>query len=113
AEQRVSAAGLSNVRFVLAGVGEGRLESDFFDRAVLSGVLGEIANPEAGLAEIYRALKPGGILSVTEALPDPHHQRKERVRQLAGTAGFVEQGYFGNALVFTMNLVKPHRPPSA
>jgi predicted methyltransferase len=69
--------------------------------------LGEIPNREAALKEIWAALKPGGFLSVTETIQDPHFQRRSTVRQLAEAAGFKERECFGNRLAFTMNLAKP------
>jgi predicted methyltransferase len=50
-----------------------------------------MANREAALVEIFQALKPGGILSVTEGFLDPHYQSREQVRHLAQPAGFVEE----------------------
>lgn len=107
AEQRMQAAGIKNVRFELAGAGEGKLNHERFDRAVLFAVLGEMSNREAALAEIFQALKPGGILSVTEGFLDPHYKSREQVRHLAQAVGFVEESCAGNRLLFTMNLLKP------
>ncbi|MBE3560314.1 MAG: class I SAM-dependent methyltransferase [Ktedonobacteraceae bacterium] len=107
AERRAQAAGVKNVRFERTGAGEGRLAHERFDRAVLCAVLGEIANREAALAEIFQALKPGGILSVTEGFIDPHFQRQEQVLRLARTAGFEKESCAGNRWLFTMNLRKP------
>ena len=107
AEQHAQAAGIKNVRFELAGAGEGKLDHERFDRAMLFAVLGEMANREAALAEIFQALKPGGILTVTEGFLDPHFQNRERVRHLAHAVGFVEESCNGNRWLFTMNLLKP------
>jgi len=105
---RVSAkaANAENIRFVQAGAGDGKLEQNYYDRALLVTVLGEIPNREAALKEIFTALKPGGLLSVEEVILDPHFQRQTTVRKLAATAGFREKECFGNALAFTMNLEK-------
>ncbi len=107
AKERAQAANLSNIRFLQAGIGEGKLERNAYDRAVLVTVLGEIPNRQAALKEISDALKPGGFLSVTEVIFDPHFQRRRTVRELAIKAGLQEKESFGNALSFTMNLVKP------
>ena len=107
AREKARAANLTNIRFLQAGVGEGRLERDRFDRALLVTVLGEIPNRETALKEIYDALKPGGLLSVTEIIFDPHFQRRATVLRLAGAAGFREKMSFGNRIAFTLNLEKP------
>lgn len=109
AQAKAAAANVTNVRFVQAGLGEGKLPEAAFDRALLCTVLGEILDREAALAEIFRALKPGGVLSVTEALPDPHFQGMGTLRTLARGAGFVEGQVVGNRLAYTMDLVKPDR----
>lgn len=108
-QEKAQAAGLANIRFVQAGLGEGKLEKDYYDRALLVTVLGEIPEQEAALREIYEALKPGGILSVTEVAFDPHFQGRESVRQVAGKAGLHEVSYFGKRLAYTMHFEKPGR----
>jgi len=107
AKQRAQEASIKNARFERAGAGEGRLDEERFDRALLYAVLGEMTDRQVALAEIFQALKPGGILTVTEGFIDPHYQNCERVRQLAHAAGFVEESCRGNRLLFTMNLLKP------
>jgi len=107
AEKHARASGLKNVRFALAGAGEGKLGQSQFDRAVLVAVLGEIIDRNSAMAEIFQALKPGGLLSVTEVAVDPHRQSADEIRRLAASTGFVEQAHFGNRLLFTINLIKP------
>ncbi|MFM8551292.1 MAG: class I SAM-dependent methyltransferase [Nitrospiraceae bacterium] len=107
AKEKARTAGLSNIEFVQAGAGEGKLGRDRFDRALLVTVLGEIPDRTGALREIFDALKPGGILSVTETLFDPHYQSRQTVARLAGEVGFRERGFFGNRLAFTLNVEKP------
>jgi ubiquinone/menaquinone biosynthesis C-methylase UbiE len=107
AREKARAANLANIQFLEAGLGEGKLGRDRFDRAVLVTVLGEIPDREAGLGEIFAALKPGGILSVTEIIFDPHFQSRQAVARLARSVGFREQAFHGNRITFTLNLEKP------
>ena len=107
AREKAEGAKLTNIRFLQAAIGEGTLESGRADRAVLVTVLGEIPDREAALTEILGGLKPGGILSVTEVVFDPHFQRQETVRQLANAVGFHVKALFGNRLAYTMHLEKP------
>lgn len=104
---RVRERGLTNVEIVQGGLGQGLLEQDTFDRALLVTVLGEVPDRELALREIYGALKPGGVLSVTEVLLDPDYQSRGTVRRLAEQAGFSVGRVYGNAVAFTMNLVRP------
>ena len=106
-EKRISATGLKNIRPLPGGIGQVEIESNAFDRALLVTVLGEIPDREAALGEIYRILKPGGILSITEIFPDPHYQTRSMVRTLCQAAGFKLAKEFGHVLAFTVNWLKP------
>jgi ubiquinone/menaquinone biosynthesis C-methylase UbiE len=104
--KKVKTADLQNVKYLQAGLGDGKLPKAYFDRAVLVTVLGEIPNQEIALKEIHDALKQGGILSVTEVIFDPHFHRRETVLRVAQTAGFKEKNFFGRSLAYTMHLAK-------
>jgi ubiquinone/menaquinone biosynthesis C-methylase UbiE len=107
ARQKAQAANLTNIRFQLSDVGEETLARSNADRALLVTVLGEIPDQRAALREIYDALVPGGILSVTEIIFDPHFQSRGTVSRLAAAVGFREGAFFGNRLAYTLNLEKP------
>ena len=105
--ERIAQHKLGNVKVVLGGLGRGMLGKNEFDRAILITVLGEVPDRSAALREIYAALKPGGILSVTEVLPDPHYQSRGRVRSMARTAGFEVEEAFVGWRSYTLNLIRP------
>lgn len=107
AQAKAQAAHLNNIHFLQAGIGEGRLARDYFGRAVLVTVLGEIPNREAALREMFETLKPGGILSVTEVIFDPHFQSRRTVTRATEAIGFRERTRFGTQLAFTLHLEKP------
>jgi ubiquinone/menaquinone biosynthesis C-methylase UbiE len=107
AKQKADESNLTNIRFLHAGVGEGKLETNQFDRALLVTVLGEIPDREAALKEIFDSLKAGGILSVTEIMFDPHFQRRRTVTRLAEQVGFRATAFFGNRIAYTLHLEKP------
>jgi ubiquinone/menaquinone biosynthesis C-methylase UbiE len=104
--ERLASQSIENVTPVLAGLGEGKLASEEFDVAFLVTVLGEVPDKLAALREIRTALRPAGVLSITEVLPDPHYQSLARVRELARGAGFREKRVFSGWLSFTVNLVR-------
>lgn len=106
-QKKVTAGQVVNVRLLHAGAGEGKTERESFDRALLVTVLGEIPDKAVAMREIYRALKPGGILSITELFPDPDMQRPGAIRKLAQETGFVVDRKIGGFPAFTLNLVKP------
>jgi ubiquinone/menaquinone biosynthesis C-methylase UbiE len=111
-EDRIHSEGLTNTKIVLGGAGDGQIGHNGFDRALLVTVLGEIPDKEAALAEIFQLLKPGGVLSITEVIPDPHYQSQKRVRQLIDRAGFKEVQFFGSWVAYTLNVIKPHNLPA-
>jgi ubiquinone/menaquinone biosynthesis C-methylase UbiE len=90
ARDKARDTGLANIQFVCASAGDGALGRDRFDRAFMVTVLGEIADRDAAMREIFHALKPGGILSVTEV-----------------TVGFRETARHGTRMAFTLILQKP------
>ena len=100
---KVQASGLQNVRYLQAGLGEGELPLNYYDRALLVTVLGEIPDQIAALREIHNALKPGGIISVTEVIFDPHFQHRETVLHAAEAAGFREKNLLGKRLAYTIS----------
>ncbi|MFA4848438.1 MAG: class I SAM-dependent methyltransferase [Methanoregula sp.] len=106
-QNRARSANLNNIRYLRAGIGEGKLEHDRFDRVVLITVLGEIPDREAALREIFEALKPGGILLVEETIRDPHFQTRSTVTRLASAAGFIEKEFSGNWFSYILTWEKP------
>ncbi len=106
-KQKAQEAQLTNITLMHAGIGQHKLEHNKFDRALLVTVLGEIPNKKAALQEIFDTLKPGGILSVTEIIFDPHFQRRGNVLKLATAVGFRKKNLFGNCISYILNLEKP------
>jgi ubiquinone/menaquinone biosynthesis C-methylase UbiE len=106
-EHRLEAESMTNVRILEAGLGEGALEREAFDRVLLAFVLGEVRDREAAGRELYAALKPGGILSVTEGFGDPDYRRPTSVRREVESAGFELVERFGGFPVYTLNFRRP------
>jgi ubiquinone/menaquinone biosynthesis C-methylase UbiE len=105
--RRAREAGFANVEILRARLGEGALPREAFDVALLVTVLGEIPLRLTALREIHGALRPGGVLSLTEVLPDPHYQPLARVRALAREAGFHERSLASGWLSYTLELSRP------
>jgi len=107
--QKAVAESLTNIEYLHAGLGHGALGNNRFDIAVLVTVLGEIPDRIAAFREIHGAMKPGGILSVSETVFDPHFQRRGTVSRLASEAGLVLTESFGNRLSFNLHFRKPQQ----
>lgn len=101
-------AGLHNIEYLHAGLGSEELGQKLFDIGLMVTVLGEIPDQKKGLLELFDSLKPGGILSITEVIFDPHFQTRSSVVSLALEVGFMETAFFGNKIAYVLHLQKPH-----
>jgi ubiquinone/menaquinone biosynthesis C-methylase UbiE len=106
-KERARRAQVSNLTAILGDATQPVVAEASFDLAFLVTTLGEIPDRAAVLAQCFRALKPGGVLSITEMLPDPHYQSRSTVKRLAEEAGFRFQSVQGGWWLFTANFVKP------
>jgi ubiquinone/menaquinone biosynthesis C-methylase UbiE len=106
-KRRADQEGVTNLRLIHGNATEPHVAESSFDLVFLCTVLGEIPNQPVALAQCFRALKPGGVLSITEQFGDPHYQSRPRVRQLAEAAGFRSRDLVGSFWFFTANFVKP------
>jgi ubiquinone/menaquinone biosynthesis C-methylase UbiE len=104
---RAEAAGITNLKAILGDATRALVPEASFDLVFLSAVLGEIPDRAAALAQCYRALKPQGVLSITEMIGDPHYQSRSTVRSLAVVAGFEPQSVKGGSWLFTYDFIKP------
>ncbi|MGE0757544.1 MAG: class I SAM-dependent methyltransferase [Pirellulaceae bacterium] len=105
--KRAAEAGAANLIAILGDGTKSHFEADSFDLVCLVTTLGEIPDRRAALQQSFKALKPGGVLSVTEIFGDPHYQSNATVRRLAESVGFVPESVHGSWWFFTANFVKP------
>lgn len=105
-KMRAAQAGVPNLKAILGDATQPHVPPESFDVVYLCTVLGEIPDRKAALRQCYLALKPGGLLSVTEIFPDPHYQSRTTVQRLAETAGFRLREVHGPWYFFTANFVK-------
>jgi ubiquinone/menaquinone biosynthesis C-methylase UbiE len=104
---RAEKAGVTNLSTILGDAAQPHVPEASFDVVFLCTALGEIPDREAALAQCFRALKPGGVLSITEMAGDPHYQSRSVARRLAEAAGFQFQSIAGGWWFFTASFVKP------
>lgn len=98
--------GLENVALM---VGDGTalpFAENSLDLAFLVTVLGEIPDKDGALRELYRVLRRGGVLSISEMLPDPDYSLKRTTIARAGKAGFEPFQEFGNFFIYVVNFRK-------
>jgi SAM-dependent methyltransferase len=80
-----------------------------FDLAYLITALPEIPDQQRALREVWRVLKPGGILAVTEFLPDPDYPMPGTTVRRGQAAGFELEGVYGNLWTYTVRFRKRGR----
>lgn len=103
---RAAQAGVSNLKASLGDATHSNVPPESFDVIYFCTVLGEIPDRAAALYQCHVALKPGGLLSITEIFPDPHYQSRATVQRLAEAAGFQLKEMHGPWYFFTANFVK-------
>jgi len=105
--RRVERAGLDNVQTFVAPAE--KLPFDIFDADLvfIALVLGEIQNRLAALREVERVLRPGGVLSISESLLDPHYRFRNDVVRLGQHAGFEHVSTEGSLFSYTATFRKP------
>jgi ubiquinone/menaquinone biosynthesis C-methylase UbiE len=99
--------GVTNLTAILGDATQSHVPPESFDLVFLCLALGEIPDRAAALAQCRRALKPGGVLSITEIFGDPHYQRRSVVKRLAQAAGFQLQSVQGGWWMFIATFIKP------
>lgn len=97
---------LNNVGYTLADAATLPFEKNSFDVIFLVTVFGEIAERQAFLQEARRVLKFGGVLSISEHLPDPDFSSFGKVKTLVEREGFVFSVQYGAAWNYTANFSK-------
>jgi ubiquinone/menaquinone biosynthesis C-methylase UbiE len=106
-KRRANEAGVTNLETIVGDATYPHVPEASFDIVFLCAALGEIPDRTAALAQCYRALKPGGVLSISEMFGDPHYQTRSVVRRLAEDVGFRFQSIEGGWLLYTAQFVKP------
>jgi ubiquinone/menaquinone biosynthesis C-methylase UbiE len=81
-------------------------EDKSVDRVLMIACLPEIPDPVRVLKELRRILKPEGLISLSEMLPDPDYPRRKTEKRWAEEAGFELDEEFGNWFIYQLNFKK-------
>ena len=103
---RAEREGVTNLTTIVGDATQPHVPAASFDVVVMCTVVGEIPDRAAAFKQCYRALKAGGILSITEMIGDPHYQSQSTLRRLAEHEGFQLQSIRGHWWSFTANFTK-------
>lgn len=100
---------IKNIKLIEGDAHNLPFDDDSFDLVYTVTVLQEIPDKNKALHEIKRVLKPGGILAVTELLPDPDYPLKSTTIRIGTNAGFVLDGVEGGLWNYTVRFIKPYK----
>ena len=103
---KLASAGLGNVGFAQANGTALPLLSGAWDCVFLVAVLGEVSDPRSCLREIYRVLRSGGPLSLTEQPGDPDFIALPDARKLVEGVGFRFEKVYGGSKNYTASFRK-------
>jgi ubiquinone/menaquinone biosynthesis C-methylase UbiE len=107
ARRKLDRAGVGHIGFTQGDARRLPFTAGCFDVAFLVTVLGEVPDPAACLRGLYRLLRPGGWLSITEQPGDPDFQPLPVVRTLAEQQGFTFiEAYRRRWRHYTVNFTK-------
>lgn len=106
-QNRAEREGVCNVEARIEDVHGFSFGDDSANRVLMIATLGEIPDPVAALRECKRILRPGGLLCLSELLPDPDYPLRGTEKRWAAEAGMVLDGEYGGFFVYQLNFKKP------
>ena len=105
--QKMKLLGLKNVSATTINAASLPYSSNQFDRIFMVTVLGELNEAALALAEMFRVMRPGALLSVSEQRTDPDFLNLKNVKELAKSTGFIFEKKYGWFWNYTANFTKP------
>lgn len=106
AQKRFERKSIANAEYYLCDGQQFSFEDNHFDIIYMVTVIGEVEHKDRYMKEIYRMLKEGGMLSISESMGDPDRMTTVEICKLALNHGFVFHNRFGSELNFTINFKK-------
>ena len=97
---------IKNIELKRASAYELPFEDETLDLVFMVAALQEISDRDRALREARRVLKPGGILAVTEFIPDTDYPRRSITIKLCQQEGFVLGSNLGNFWNYTVRCRK-------
>ncbi len=105
--RRLTRAGITQASYHAANAHALPLIDGSIDVAFLVAVIGEVPDPNQALLELYRVLRPGGRLHVTEQPGDADFLPRDRITELAKSAGFEPGRHWGRGNNYSAEFLRP------
>ena len=105
-KKRIEKEGITNIIPKIDDAYNLSFKDESVDCVLLIACLPEIPDPIRALKEFRRVLKPNGLISLSELLPDPDYPRRKTEKRWAEEAGFELDEQFGNWFVYQLNFKK-------
>jgi len=104
---RAASEGVANVDSRVEDAYDFSFGDGSVDRVLMIACLPEIPEPVRVLRECRRILRPGGLICLSELLPDPDYPLRSTERKWAAEAGLEFDEEFGNFFVYQLHFKKP------
>lgn len=98
---------IKNIELINGSAHELPFEDSSLDLVYMVSVLQEISNRQKALQEVRRVLRPGGILAISEVLPDIDYFFKSTTIKIGREAGFILDKTLGNFWNYTVRFINP------
>ena len=105
--ERARREGISNVDVRIDNVYAFSFPDASMDRVIAISCLAEIPEPIRVLKECGRILKPGGLICLSELLPDPDYPFVGTEKRWAAEAGLKLEEEFGSFFAYQLHFRKP------
>ncbi len=105
-KKKVEKEGIINIIPTIGDVYNFPFEDESVDRVFSNACLPEIPDPVRVLRDCKRILKPDGLVSLCELLPDPDYPRRKTEIRWAEEAGLELREKFGNFFIYQLNFSK-------
>ncbi len=105
-KKRIEKEEISNIIPIVGDAYNFPFEDKSIDRVFANTCLPEIPDPIRVLRDCNRILKPDGLVSLCEILPDPDYPRRKTEIRWAEESGFEIKEKFGNFFSYQLNFTK-------
>jgi ubiquinone/menaquinone biosynthesis C-methylase UbiE len=105
-KRRLEREGITNIIPMIGDAYAFSFEDESIDRVFAIACLPEIPDPVRVLRECRRILRPGGIVSLSELLPDADYPLRGTEKRWAKEAGLDFMEEYGNFFTYQLNFVK-------